>query len=151
MAQVNPAVMNVVEPVVTGLGYELVGVEYLSQGRHSVLRVFLDSENGIMVEDCERVSHQLSAVLDVEDPIAGVYSLEVSSPGMERPLFKAADFDRFAGHQVRVRLRRPLDGQRKFKGELVGMRENNIVIVEAGRELKLPLEQVDKANLVPRL
>lgn len=151
MAHANPAVLKVVEPVVTGLGYELVGVEFLSQGRHSLLRVYLDSETGITVDDCERVSHQLSATLDVEDPIGGAYTLEVSSPGLDRPLFKPGDFERFAGHAVKIRLHRPLNGQRKFKGELVGLRDNNVVIVEDGHELSLPLDQIEKANLVPVL
>ena len=151
MARVSPAVKALIEPVVTGLGYELVGVEYLAQGRHSLLRVYVDSEAGITVDDCADVSRQLSAMLDVEDPLPGTYSLEVSSPGLDRPLFEAADFDRFAGSQVRIRLASPLDGQRKFKGVLKGIQDNNVLLMEDGREVSVPLDRIAKANLVAEL
>ncbi len=140
----------IIEPAVAALGYELVGVEFLPQGRHSVLRVYIDSEAGIRVEDCERVSHQISGVLEVEDPISGQYTLEVSSPGLDRPLFKAEHYQRFAGSEVKLRLIRPLDGQRKFRGVLHGMREDAVVIEVEGQEITLPLADIEKANLVPK-
>jgi ribosome maturation factor RimP len=138
----------IIEPAVTAMGYELVGVEYIAQGRHSLLRIYIDSEAGITVDDCADVSHQVSAILDVEDVIKGVYSLEVSSPGMDRPLFTVEHFERFAGDQVKVRLRVPLDGRRKFKGTLQGVRDDNVVVEVDGEEYLLPLDDIDKANLV---
>jgi ribosome maturation factor RimP len=151
VGRASPALKAIVGPVVSGLGYELVGVEHLAQGRHSLLRVYVDSENGITVDDCAKVSHQLSAVLDVEEPLPGEYTLEVSSPGMDRPLFELEDYQRFAGRQAKVRLRVPLHGQRKFKGTLVGVRDDNVVLMEDERELSLPFAQIDKANLVAEL
>jgi ribosome maturation factor RimP len=151
MARVSPTVKALIEPVVTGLGYELVGVEYLAQGHHSLLRVYVDSDAGITVDDCADVSRQLSAMLDVEDPLPGAYSLEVSSPGVDRPLFEAADFERFSGQQARIRLLAPLDGQRKFKGVLTGIQNNNVLLMEDGREVSVPLDRIAKANLVAEL
>lgn len=149
MGMANDKVQAIIEPAVTALGYELVGIEYLSQGRHSLLRIYIDSEEGITVDDCADVSHQVSAVLDVEDPIKGVYTLEVSSPGLDRPLFKAADFERYAGERVDVRLRLPLDGRRRFKGTLLGVRDEKVIVEVEGTDYLLPLQDIDKANLVP--
>ena len=150
MTQAAKQMAELLEPGVNALGYELLGLEYLSQGRHSVLRLFIDRPDGITVEDCERVSHQVSGVLEVEDPIKGQYTLEVSSPGLDRPLFKPAHFERFVGEQVQVRLVRPLDGRRKFKGQLLGLRDGSVVIELDGEELVLPWEDIEKAQLVPQ-
>ncbi len=134
---------------VEALGYELLGVE-VSRGRgRSVVRLYIDGERGITLQDCERVSHQVSGVLDVEDPIEGRYQLEVSSPGADRPLFVPAHFERFKGHEVWVRMRVPLDGRRNFRGTLKGMREQDVTLDEAGTEWHLPLEQIGIARLVP--
>lgn len=140
---------QLIEPAVVALGYELVGVEYLSQGRHSVLRVFIDRTEGITLEDCERVSHQVSGILEVEDPIQGQYTLEVSSPGLERPLFKPAHFERFTGSDVQLRLRVPVEGRRKFKGRIVGLRDDSVVLDVDGTERVFPLADVDRAQVVP--
>ena len=105
-------------PVIEALGYECWGIEYISQGRHSLLRVYIDHSNGILVEDCEKVSRQVSGILDVEDPIPGEYTLEVSSPGMDRPLFTLEQFNAFVGEQVKIRLRSPYEGRRNFQGLL---------------------------------
>ncbi|MDH5180977.1 MAG: ribosome maturation factor RimP [Gammaproteobacteria bacterium] len=150
--QVQKTLVNLLEPVVEGMGFELVGIEYLPQGRHSLLRVYIDKEQGILLEDCEQVSRQISGVLDVEDPITGQYVLEVSSPGMERPLFKAEHYARYIGQAVKLRLSRPLDGQRKFRGVLLESDAEHIVIqVEEPEErtVKLALVDVEKANLDP--
>ena len=138
---------QLIEPVVVGLGYELVGVEFDSNQR--ILRVYIDSEQGIIIDDCSRVSHQLSGVLDVEDPIPGNYQLEISSPGMDRPLFTPAHFDRFQGSLVRVHLHRVIDGRRKFKARLQGMKEGRVVLEESGNIFEIPFECIDKARLVP--
>ena len=138
--------------VVETMGYELVGVEFHDHGDHALLRIYIDSETGIGLDDCQRVSHQLSGVLEVEDPITGRYTLEVSSPGLDRPLFEAAHFDRFAGSEVRIQLRELLDGRRKLVGRLLGMRDDNVAIMDSeGREWRVPLERIEKARLVPEL
>jgi ribosome maturation factor RimP len=138
--------------VVEAMGYELVGVEFHDHGDHALLRIYIDSETGIGLDDCQRVSHQLSGILDVEEPVAGRYTLEVSSPGLDRPLFEAAHFDRFAGSEVRIQLRELLDGRRKLVGRLLGMRDDNVAIMDSeGREWRVPLERIEKARLVPEL
>lgn len=141
---------DLLEPAVSALGYELVGIEYHPSGKHSLLRVYIDKPDGITVDDCSAVSYQVSGLLDVEDPIPGQYTLEVSSPGLDRPLFLARDFERFAGQQVKVRMRFPVDGQRNFRGLLQGLHEQQVVIEEQdGKRVSLPLEQVEQARLVP--
>jgi len=138
------------EPGIRSLGYELVGVEYQSGGRGGgLLRVYIDSEDGITADDCERVSYQVSGVLDVEDPITGHYTLEVSSPGLDRLLFRPEDFERFAGQLVKLRTAYPVEGQRRFKGRLQGMQGRNVVIVQDDQEISLPYDQIEQARLVP--
>lgn len=138
--------------VVEAMGYELVGIEFHAHRDNSLLLIYIDSENGINLDDCQRVSHQLSGVLEVEDPITGRYTLEVSSPGLDRPLFEVGHFIRFAGSEVRIQLRELLDGRRKLIGRLLGMRDNEVVIVDSeGREWRVPLERIEKARLVPEL
>lgn len=139
---------NLIEPAVAALGFELVGVEY-TPGKSGLLRIYIDSEQGISADNCEAVSHQISGLLDVEDPIAGRYALEVSSPGLDRPLFQARDFDRFSGATVRLRLVSPLNGQRKFKGVLMGMKDNHVVVQLEDAELVVTLDEIDQARLVP--
>ncbi len=139
-------IRGVVEP----LGYELVGVEYLSRGTGgSLLRIYIDHENGIGVKDCAKVSHQISGVLDVEDPIAENYSLEVSSPGVDRPLFVKQDFERFSGNKVSVKLRVKLQGRRNFEGMLNGVDGDDLLVTVDGDQYRLPMDQVDRARLVP--
>jgi len=141
---------DMLEPGIRSLGYELVGVEFQSGGKGGgLLRVYIDSGDGISADDCQRVSYQVSGVLDVEDPIPGHYTLEVSSPGLDRLLFRRADFDRFAGQLVKLRLTYPIGGQRRFKGRLIGMRGEQVVIEADGTEISLPFEQVEQARLVP--
>ncbi|MGD2136892.1 MAG: ribosome maturation factor RimP [Gammaproteobacteria bacterium] len=138
------------EPAIRSLGYELVGVEYQGSGRHGgLLRIYIDSEQGITADDCQKVSYQVSGVLDVEDPISGHYTLEVSSPGLDRMLFRPADFERFAGKQVKLRIAYPIEGQRRFRGRIVGLQGRNIVIAQEGQEVSLPFDQIETARLVP--
>ncbi len=141
---------GLVEPVVVGLGYELVGIEEGALGRGGVLRVYIDSRTGITLRDCERVSQQISSVLDVEDPIRGSYTLEVSSPGLDRPLFRLEDFERFQGARVRIELKAPAGGRRRFLGRLLGVAGTEIVVVaEDGEQHRLPFGAIRKARLVP--
>jgi ribosome maturation factor RimP len=148
MPRESAELRKLLEPAVSALGFELVGVEFVS-GRRGLLRLYIDSEDGISIDDCQAVSHQVSGLLDVEDPIPGQYSLEVSSPGLDRPLFRAADFERFAGHEVRLRLVAPLEGRRKFRGVLVGLRDGRVVVQVEEQELVVALEEIDEARLVP--
>ena len=137
-------------PVVGALGYELVGVEFHPHAGNSLLRVYIDREAGIGVDDCQRVSHQVSGMLDVENPIAGHYTLEVSSPGLDRPLFEAAHFVRFAGQWVRIQLRTPLaGGRRHLSGRLLGLRGDQVVLECEGQEQLLPLAEIARARLIP--
>lgn len=147
MATVD-SVTRLIEPAIAGLGYELVGVEYLPNRRGSTLRIYIDKPGGVGVDDCALVSQQVSGVLDVEDPIPGQYTLEVSSPGLNRPVFKSSDYDRFAGERIRVRLTGLHEGRRKITGSLLGLREGAVVIDEDGVEHRVPLEWIDKANLL---
>lgn len=152
MRQDLKALRRMLAAVVETMGYELAGVELHARRDNALLRIYIDSENGISLDDCQRVSHQLSGVLDVEEPIAGRYTLEISSPGLDRPLFEAAHFNRFAGSEVCIQLRELLDGRRKLVGRLLGMRDDDVVIVDSeGREWRVPLERIEKARLVPEL
>lgn len=139
-----------IEPAVAALGYELLGTEFLSAGGGpAVLRVYIDSDTGINVDDCSRVSHQVSGLLDVEDPIAGEYTLEVSSPGFDRPLFTPEHFQRYTGSEVRIKMQVPQDGRRNFRGEIAGCRDGVVHIRLDGAICELPLAQVSQARLVP--
>ena len=137
-------------PVVEALGYQCWGVEFISQGRHSLLRVYIDLPDGVLIEDCEKVSRQISGVLDVEDPISGEYTLEVSSPGMDRPLFTLEQFAAHVGDQVKIRLRSPYEGRRNFQGLLRGVEEQDVVVQVDEHEYLLPIDSIDKANIIPR-
>lgn len=142
---------QILEPVVVAMGYELVGVEYQPRKANALLRLYIDQEAGINLEDCERVSHQVSGVLDVEDRIFGQYTLEVSSPGLDRPLFQEAHFARFVGHQARIHLVVPINGRNKLVGVLKSVQNGEIAIEVEGVEIMVPLDRIDKARLVPEL
>jgi len=149
MDRLTELVASAVEP----LGYELLGVEYLAQGHHSVLRIYIDSPEGITLDDCDRASRQVSAMLDVEDPIRGHYTLEMSSPGLDRPLFTAAHFAQFIGHEVKLRLHSPLEGRRKFKA-LIKSVEGDVIHLtssETDENWQISLDNIEKANLLPKL
>lgn len=109
---------TIIERALSALGYELLGVEYKAQGHRILLRIYIDSEQGIGLADCEKASRQISAALDIEDPMPGQYTLEVSSPGLERPLFKIAHYIRFIGHKIRLTTKKPVNGRRNFSGIL---------------------------------
>ncbi len=136
-------------PVIESLGYQCWGVEFISQGKHSLLRVFIDHANGIGVEDCEKVSKQVSAILDVEDPIPYEYTLEVSSPGMDRPLFTLEQYEQYIGEQIKVKLRSAFEGRRNFNGSLQGIEDQQIVLRVDNQEYLLPIELIEKANIEP--
>lgn len=143
--------IKLLEPTVDHLGYELTDLELKLGGRDGLVRLFIDAQDGIGVEDCETVSRQVSAILDVEDPIPGNYTLEVSSPGLDRTLTKPAHFQRFMGEDVRVKLRFPLDGRRNFRGALAAADDENIEVVVDGESHSLPLSTIESARLVPQV
>lgn len=140
---------SIIEPAVTALGYELIGCVYIPRGRHATLRVYIDGPNGITLNDCQKVSKQVSAVLDVEDPISQNYDLEISSPGLDRPLFKKEHYQRYLGRNIRLRLYSPAEGRRRVSGLLKAVNEDNILLVVDNAELVVPFEDIDQANLVP--
>tara|TARA_B110000211_G_scaffold204687_1_gene238359 strand:+ start:20479 stop:20910 length:432 start_codon:yes stop_codon:yes gene_type:complete len=135
-------------PAVEETGKELLGVEFISAGNHSVLRLFIDHENGIDVDDCAEVSRQVGAILDVEDPISSEYSLEVSSPGLDRPLFEKSQFEAVVGETVEAKISMPLNGRRKFKGKLVAVENDSLIVMVDNEEYELVISNVDKAHLV---
>jgi ribosome maturation factor RimP len=138
-----------IEPVVQELGCELWGIEKLQQGRQVVLKIYIESADGINVDDCARVSRQVSAILDVEDPIPGEYMLEVSSPGVERRLFKPEHFNVCKGEKVQITLRQAFDGRRKFKGLLCGLEDEEVVIrVDDAQEIVLPMDSIERARVL---
>lgn len=150
MASIQERLTELFEPAVSALGCELWGLEYLTQGRRALLRVYIDKAGGVGVEDCERVSRQVSSLLDVEDPIRSEYTLEVSSPGMDRPLFRLEQFQANVGERVALRLRQPFEGRRKFTGLLKTVENEEIVLEVDDEEYLLPYELIDKANVVPQ-
>ena len=141
---------DMLKPTIEALGFELWGLEYLSQGRHSLLRIYIESEAGITVDDCAAVSAQVGSVLDVEDPISGDYTLEVSSPGVDRLLFRLEQFPEYAGELVELRLRSAFEGRRKFKGLLQGIEGEDVVIRVDDHEYLLPHSAIEKARVQPR-
>ena len=150
MKRASPVIWDSVEPTVVGLGYDLVGVEYGTGPDGPTLRVYIDQDAGITLDDCVRVSDQLSAVLDVADPISEAYRLEISSPGSDRPLFRIGDYERFVGAEVRIRTLDKIDGRRRFKGQLLGV-ENGVIRVQVeDDQYEIEFEAVDEARLVPQ-
>ncbi len=140
---------NLLEPAIERLGYELVDAEVRLGGKGGLVRLFIDKPEGIDLDDCEKVSLAVSALLDVEDPIPGNYNLEVSSPGLDRKLTKVEHFQRFTGETVKVQMRIPIAGRRRFRGTLVASDADNIVVEVDGESHRLPLKTIDTARLVP--
>lgn len=135
---------------VEALGFQLWGIEYVQAGNHSVLRVFIDSENGINIEDCANVSRQVSAVLDVEDPISTEYTLEVSSPGVDRPLFTAEQYASYIGEDVKLQLTMPVAGSRNLKGAITQVDGQMLSVKVNGKELVVALDNIRKGNIIAK-
>ena len=144
---------ELLRPAVEGLGYELVGIEHLPMGKHTVLRIYIDSANGITVDDCSSVSHQVSGVLEVEEPIKGQFTLEVSSPGIDRPLFNFEQFKKFVGSKVKLKLYHAIDGKRKITGLIESIDGDDINIKDADSDasFQLQMDDIDKANIITDL
>ncbi len=149
MATLEQRLMQMLESPVQALGFELWGIEFIRAGKHSTLRVYIEHENGISVEDCVEVSHQVSSILDVEDPISTEYNLEVSSPGMDRILFSAEQFARYTGEQVSVMLRMAINNRRKFKGTITAVEGDNLTLTVDGQAETVAFANIQQANLIP--
>ncbi len=139
------------EPVVESMAYELVGVELTGSGNGTILRIYIDAAKGITVEDCQAVSYQISGILEVEDPLDNRYTLEVSSPGLNRLLVKPEHFKRFVGESVKIRSTEAVLGRKNFKGVLEAFDGKNLFVAVDNEEYEIPLDIVEKANLVPVL
>lgn len=146
---VEGRLVELLRPVVEGLGYELWGVEFVTQQGRNVLRVFIEHDHGIGLDDCSRVSHQLSGVLDVEDPIRVPYDLEVSSPGLDRPLFTEDHYVRSLGSLVKIRVRHAVQGRRNFSGRIVSVGAGEVVIGLSDERYPLSIQEIETARLVP--
>ena len=151
MSGKSEEIVELLSPTVQALGMELLGIEYAASGSSALLRLYIDvADRPVNVEDCEAVSREVSAVLDVEDPITSNYTLEVSSPGIDRPLFTLAHFARFAGEQAKVNLRLPQDGRRRLQGKILRAEAGRVVLAEDnGNEFTVAMDNIEKARLVP--
>jgi ribosome maturation factor RimP len=146
----KPGLIRLLEAPLAALGYELVDID-LRVGSNGLLRLYIDAEGGVTLDDCELASRQISAFLDVEDPMPGRYVLEVSSPGIERRLRTVEHFRRFVNEEVKIQLARPQDGRRRFRGRLTDVDEEAISVVVDGVACRLPFEDIAMATLVPQL
>lgn len=136
-------------PTIEALGYELVCIE-LVRAKSATVRIFIDKDGGVDLSDCEKVSTQVSGIMDVEDPISGNYSLEVSSPGLDRPLVSVEHFKKYMGKPAKVQLERAIDGMRKFSGEISQVDENVITFLVDGNPVEVSFDQIARARLIPQ-
>jgi ribosome maturation factor RimP len=151
MDRLEKKLNNMFEPVIESMAYELIGVELTGSGNGTVLRVYIDADKGITVDDCQAVSYQVSGILDVEDPLHEHYTLEVSSPGLDRPLIKPEHFRQFIGSLVKIRSKESVLGRKNFKGILESFDGEYLTIAVDNEVYEIPFEIVEKANLVPEL
>ena len=142
-------IAQAIEPSLEAMGYRLVRV-VITSGRRPTLQVMAErrDDQPMTVEDCAQISHSVSAILDVADPIVGAYTLEISSPGIDRPLVRAEDYDRFSGFEARIELARPIEGRKRFRGRLLGTSAENVRLATETGEIRLPLAEVARAKLV---
>jgi len=151
MAGKESTLSALLEPTVVSLGFQLWGLELISPNRRPTLRIYIEGDNGVTVDDCATVSRHLASVLDVEDPIQGEYTLEVSSPGIDRLLFAPEQYTLYVGEPIEVRLRFPFEGRRRFRGWLMGLEGDDVVVRIDDHDFLLPMKQIDKARVQPRL
>tara|TARA_B100001105_G_scaffold251405_1_gene241104 strand:- start:1916 stop:2356 length:441 start_codon:yes stop_codon:yes gene_type:complete len=140
---------DLIKPAIEKMGYELTDIEVKTQGREQLISIFIDNLTGINIEDCEIVSRQISLLLDVENPISGKYTLEISSPGLDRKLTKLNHFKRFIGNELRIKLLRSMDGRRNFRGKLLAANKESIKVQVDDQLYKLPIDMIEIARLVP--
>jgi ribosome maturation factor RimP len=148
MPEISKTVRESIERLVASEGYELVHVELKPAAGRPIFRIYIDRTGGVNLDDCQKISQQVSTMLDVEDPVSGAYTLEVSSPGLDRGLYKESDYQRFAGRKIRLVLREPHLGQRKYRVSLIGIESGLVRILDPVRgELEFPIQSIEKANL----
>lgn len=150
MRKIDPVLQERLAKLISSMGYELIGCEIHPLGRQMVFRVFIDKENGVTLNDCSQISRQVSAMLDIEDPIQGRYSLEISSPGIDRPLFEIEHYRKYVGNRVKIRLHSAINQHRQYSGILLRVEGEDITLLieDSKQEVKLPFSAIDKANLV---
>ena len=145
---VSQSVMDAIDPILKGEDLELVDVEYKKAGKSWVLRVFIDKPGGITLADCQKVSHQIEDKIEVEDLLSSAYVLEVSSPGLDRPLKKSRDFLRYKGKDVKVHTFVPVNGKKDFSGTIIDFKEEQVHLEMAGENFAIPLDKISKATLI---
>jgi ribosome maturation factor RimP len=150
MSHIDAELYTRLEQLITSMGYELVGCEMQPQGRRFIFRIYIDAATGVGVDDCSKISHQVSAMLDVEDPFDSRYSLEISSPGIDRPLFKLDHYKKFIGNKIKLKLHVPIANQRNFKGVLKRVKDDNLDFIVEGsnEEITVRFDMIEKANLI---
>lgn len=153
MRKIDPVLHDKLAKLISSMGYELLGCELNSHGGYAVFRIYIDKtsdQRGVTVDDCSRVSHQVSALLDVEEPIQGRYSLEISSPGIDRPLFELKHYTQYIGSKVKIRLSTPFNGRKQYKGTLVRVEAEEVFILtdDSPHVIALPFSSIEKANLI---
>jgi ribosome maturation factor RimP len=147
-AIITGQVTDLIEPILGELGFELVDVEFLSEHGRWILRIYIDKLGGVTIDDCARISGELGVLIDIKDVVKHEYALEVSSPGLNRPLKKEADFIRVLGKKIKVKMKMPMNGRRNFSGYLKDVREHKLYIEDEGGLITLSWPEIDKANLV---
>jgi ribosome maturation factor RimP len=140
---------DLLEPLIADLGYELVLLEFAPSTGHAMLRLFIDGPEGITLDDCSIVSREVAGVMDVEDPISTPYQLEVSSPGVDRPLTRPEHFERFAGEQARIQLLAPLNGRKRYSGTIAGSSDQAVTLTTELGDVELPYSTIERARLIP--
>ncbi|MBF0218461.1 MAG: ribosome maturation factor RimP [Gammaproteobacteria bacterium] len=150
MGQREEQIQEIIKPAITAMDVELVGVEFHGQGKHSLLRVYIDREGGVDADLCAEVSYQVSAVLDIEDPISEEYTLEISSPGIDRPLFTPEHYLKQIGKEINLHLARARDGRRKFRGVLTGATAEKITLEDENGHAEFSYSEINKANVIHR-
>lgn len=148
MVSVEARIKDIIRQQIEEDGYELLHVEMHSEGGSPILRIYVDSPAGITVDDCANISRKVAVLLDVEDPVEGKYTLEVSSPGIERPLFSEKDYLRFKGREIRLSTRNKIDNQRKFRGHIDSFENGVLKLASEGRLVSIDFDEIKKANLV---
>ena len=151
MNRQNSELIELLEPVVIALGYEMHGIEYFKQKDGSLLRLYIDHESGITLDDCTRVNHQVIGVLDVHDPIKERYHLEISSPGLDRPLFTLEQFKRYLGQEVKMKFRERFNERRKIRGVIKAVEEKAVLVSKDGVDYLIPDDVIDSAHLVSKI
>ncbi len=149
VAPLRDKLIALTEPLLAQLGYELVDLEYVPGRTRGLLRIFIDRPQGVGLDDCERASREISALFDVEDPVPTGYTLEVSSPGLDRVLRTPAHFQRFVGERVHVELRSPRDGRRRYTGQLTALRDEGIELIVDGAMVAVSFAELGRARLAP--